>query len=51
MNNLTVSINGRKIGVDHPPYVICELSGNHNGSLEKALLMIDAASKTGCDAI
>ena len=51
MNSLTVSINGRKIGVDHPPYVICELSGNHNGSLAKALLMIDAASKTGCDAI
>jgi len=31
--------------------VICELSGNHNGSLDRALDMIDAAAATGCDAI
>jgi N-acetylneuraminate synthase len=31
--------------------VICELSGNHNGSLDRALSMIDAAAGTGCDAI
>src|SRR6218665_436380 len=47
----TIEINGRKIGPDHPPYVICELSGNHNGSLDRALRMIDAAVDTGCDAI
>lgn len=46
-----VSIDHRKIGQDHEPYIICELSGNHNGSLERALLLIDAAAKTGCDAI
>lgn len=46
-----VTIAGRRIGVSHPPYVICELSGNHNGSLERALSMIDAAAATGCDAI
>ncbi len=46
-----ITIAGRKIGPDHPPYVICELSGNHNGSLERALTMIDAAADTGCDAI
>ncbi|HEX2558460.1 pseudaminic acid synthase [Phenylobacterium sp.] len=46
-----VEIAGRKIGAGHEPFVICELSGNHNGSLERALTMIDAAAETGCDAI
>ncbi|MDP3175317.1 MAG: pseudaminic acid synthase [Phenylobacterium sp.] len=46
-----VEIAGRKVGAAHPPFVICELSGNHNGSLERALAMIDAAAATGCDAI
>lgn len=46
-----IEIAGRRIGADHPPYVICELSGNHNGSLERALSMVDAAADTGCDAI
>ena len=45
------SIAGRAIGPDHKPFVICELSGNHNGSLERALLMLDAAAATGADAI
>jgi len=44
-------IAGRAIGPGHPPFVICELSGNHNGSLERALAMVDAAAATGCDAI
>lgn len=46
-----IEIAGRKIGADHPPFVICELSGNHNGSLDRALAMVDAAADTGCDAI
>ncbi len=46
-----IEIDGRKIGADYPPYVICELSGNHNGSLERCLAMVDAAADTGCDAI
>lgn len=46
-----IEIAGRRIGPDHEPYVICELSGNHNGSLDRALTMVDAAADTGCDAI
>jgi len=46
-----IEIAGRKIGADYSPYVICELSGNHNGSLERCLTMVDAAADTGCDAI
>lgn len=46
-----ITIAGRKIGAAYEPYIICELSGNHNGSLDRALKMIDAAADTGCDAI
>lgn len=46
-----VEIAGRPIGPEHEPYVICELSGNHNGSLERALQLLEAAAATGADAI
>jgi N-acetylneuraminate synthase len=46
-----LSIDGRPIGPDHPPYVIAELSGNHNGDLSRALLMIEAAKEIGADAV
>lgn len=46
-----ITLAGRKIGLDHPPFIICELSGNHNGSLDRALKMMDVAAATGCDAI
>lgn len=48
---MPLSINSRPIGPDHPPYVIAELSANHNGSLPRALEMIAAAAATGADAI
>jgi len=48
---MTIHINGRAIGPDHPPYIIAELSANHNGSLERALETIDAAQRCGVDAV
>ncbi|HVY34269.1 MAG TPA: pseudaminic acid synthase [Caulobacteraceae bacterium] len=44
-------IAGRLIGPDQPPFVIAELSGNHNGRLERALALIDAAADAGADAV
>ena len=49
--NKTFSLNGRAIGSDQPPFIIAELSANHNGSLERALQTIDAAHHAGADAI
>jgi pseudaminic acid synthase len=48
---MTLKIDGRVIGPDQPPYIIAELSANHNGSLERALRTIDAAHQAGADAI
>lgn len=45
------SIAGRIIAQDQPPLVIAELSGNHNGQLERALALIDAAAEAGADAV
>lgn len=47
----TIYIAGRKIGPDVPPYVVAELSANHNGRLETALRIIEEAKKAGADAI
>lgn len=45
------SIADRPIGPGHPPYVIAELSANHNGDLAQALRIIDAAVEAGADAV
>ena len=46
-----LSIDGRLISEDSPPYVIAEMSANHNGSLETAIGIISAAARCGADAI
>lgn len=46
-----ISIAGRKIGPAHPPYVIAEMSANHNGNIETAFKIIEEAMKSGADAI
>ena len=47
----SIHIAGRRIAADAPPYVIAEMSANHNGSLETALALIDAAKRAGADAV
>jgi pseudaminic acid synthase len=46
-----ISIAGRRIASDMPPYIIAELSANHNGRLETALKIIEEAKKAGADAV
>ncbi|MDP4506465.1 pseudaminic acid synthase [Nonomuraea turcica] len=46
-----ISIAGRAIGPGHPPFVVAELSGNHNGSLERALAIVDAVAAAGAHAL
>jgi pseudaminic acid synthase len=46
-----VIIDGVQIGPEHPPYIIAELSANHNGSLECALETIDEAKRRGASAV
>ncbi len=45
------SIAGRRIGADEPPYVIAEMSGNHNGELARAFKLLEAAKQAGADAV
>ncbi|HBL6931093.1 pseudaminic acid synthase [Citrobacter koseri] len=49
--NKFIEIAGRKIGADFPPYIIAELSANHNGDINTAFRLIEIAKESGADAI
>ncbi|ODN65481.1 pseudaminic acid synthase [Methylophaga muralis] len=51
MSPTTIKIGTRKIGLNHPPFIIAEMSGNHNQSLSRALEIVEAAAKSGAHAL
>lgn len=51
MNEPKIVIAGREISRNQSPYIIAELSANHNGKLETALKIIEEAAKAGADAV
>ena len=51
MNTSPISIAGRRIGPENPPYVIAELSANHNGDIARAFAIMEAARDAGADAV
>ena len=46
-----MQIGGRSISAGQPPFIIAELSGNHGGSLQRALETVDAVAESGADAL
>lgn len=47
----SITLDGIKVGPGHKPYVIAEVSGNHNGSVDRAKAIITAAAENGADAV
>ena len=46
-----IKIGKHSVGIDAPPFIIAEMSGNHNQSLDRALEIVDAVAKTGAHAL
>lgn len=51
MADIEISIAGHVIGARYRPFIIAEMSGNHNQSLERALAIVEAAAKAGAHAL
>ena len=50
MKTPNISIAGRRISANDAPYIIAEMSANHNGRIETAFDLVSAAKKAGADA-
>lgn len=50
-NHPNITIAGRRVAADEPPYVIAEMSANHNGNIETAFKLIEAAKHAGAAAV
>ena len=48
---MTLNIDNRQIGLGYPPFIIAEMSGNHNHSLERALEIVEAVARSGAHAL
>ena len=46
-----IKIKDRLVGPQHPPFIIAEMSGNHNQSLDRAMELVEAAANSGVDAL
>lgn len=46
-----ITVKNRKIGANNAPFIIAEMSGNHNQSLDRALEIVEAAAKSGAHAL
>jgi pseudaminic acid synthase len=51
MTDSSIQIGEHRIGRDHPPFVIAEMSGNHNQSIDRALEIVEAAAAAGAHAL
>lgn len=51
MKNSEIKINGRCIGLNYSPYIIAEMSANHNGNIDRAKDIIEMAKNKGADAV
>ena len=51
MNPEAIRLGDHLVGPDYPPFIIAEMSGNHNQSLDRALALVDAAAEAGAHAL